>query len=606
LPRNTEPVPIRLVEVRDYRGRLVDTSGQPIAKARIRPIWLAQKTQGQLLFAYDSVDLPPEFAKEMAGESGADGVFVLRGAPTEGAVRAEVSAPGFGSFHATCALSAPTTIRLAPTGSVRGSVVCKADPKAAAGIKLRLSSDQWKQPSPWDEFHLDPYAETSTQKDGSFLFAEVPPGRYLLSETWVANAPYYLDFGDRGSYPGPYQVTSRGVTSMSPITLRPTVLIHGTVVDAKSGVGIPDVELDLSYPAGLTRTDARGAYSGRVAPGTLRIYVKDVPDAYVQPQSDARRLETEATKEATVPAIRLQPTRAVEGIVVDESGKPVADAEIIPYAGAGFRDQQPRSDQNGRFIVKGIPDGASVQLRSRTATASTDGPVTVSPGSAPTRLVVSEKNVFRLRGSVVDETGQPIRGAAVELGAAGLCNGWHGSCTIDVTESDAQGRYQFVALSRGDTYHVQVVEEEGYGRPPELSSEASQIRGKPGQTYEVPRIVLTSLHGTVEGTVVDSAGKPLAGVRVFNNGDAREMILVRTDAAGHFRLQGLEPGPVYVFATQPEYRFTGLRTTSGATGLVVKLLCRDELVPAWTRPKPGPARTLYALPEIALCERFPS
>ncbi len=109
-------------------------------------------------------------------------------------------------------------------------------------------------------------------------------------------------------------------------------------------------------------------------------------------------------------------------------------------------------------------------------------------------------------------------------------------------------------------------------------------------------MVLSTLRGTVEGTVVDSAGKPLADAIVFNVGGASEPIATRTDAAGRFRFEGLLSGPAYVFASKPDYRFTGLIAASGASGVVVKLLRRGEPVPPWPRPAP---RTFREEQEVA-------
>ncbi len=94
----------------------------------------------------------------------------------------------------------------------------------------------------------------------------------------------------------------------------------------------------------------------------------------------------------------------------------------------------------------------------------------------------------------------------------------------------------------------------------------------------------------VAGTVVDTAGKPLAGVRVFNRGDGPKPVETHTDASGCFRLVGLNAGTVYVFADKADYRFAGVRTTAGATGLVVRLLRQAE--PAPTRPVASPPMPL--------------
>ncbi len=98
----------------------------------------------------------------------------------------------------------------------------------------------------------------------------------------------------------------------------------------------------------------------------------------------------------------------------------------------------------------------------------------------------------------------------------------------------------------------------------------------------VARVLLGHNHADqIAGVVLDSAGRPVTGVRVFNHGDAPETIETRTDATGHFCLRGFEPGTVYVFGQKSGYRFTGLRTRCGVADVRLTLLGRDESPPAW-------------------------
>ena len=68
---------------------------------------------------------------------------------------------------------------------------------------------------------------------------------------------------------------------------------------------------------------------------------------------------------------------------------------------------------------------------------------------------------------------------------------------------------------------------------------------------------------------------------MFNSGDGADLITTTTDETGRFKLHGFKAGSVYVFAEKPDYRFTGMQTSSGATGVVVKLLSKDESPPPW-------------------------
>ena len=62
---------------------------------------------------------------------------------------------------------------------------------------------------------------------------------------------------------------------------------------------------------------------------------------------------------------------------------------------------------------------------------------------------------------------------------------------------------------------------------------------------------------SVEGRVVDQQGRPVAGAAVFHTGNATPRTEVKTDAQGHFRLDGLPEGKPPIFVTHPAYHFHG-------------------------------------------------
>ena len=62
---------------------------------------------------------------------------------------------------------------------------------------------------------------------------------------------------------------------------------------------------------------------------------------------------------------------------------------------------------------------------------------------------------------------------------------------------------------------------------------------------------------TIRGRVVDSQGKPLEDVEVFQSGDGPERTTTRTSADGRFVLGGFREGPVFLFARREGFRFFG-------------------------------------------------
>jgi hypothetical protein len=142
------------------------------------------------------------------------------------------------------------------------------------------------------------------------------------------------------------------------------------------------------------------------------------------------------------------------------------------------------------------------------------------------------------------------------------------SCT-----TDTEGRFEFGGLWAGETHDVRISARgfDGYG--------TGKIKGTAGNTRDFGKITLLGISGVVDGTVVDSSGKPVAAVRVFNSGDGARLLETLSDEAGKFRLQGFHRGPVYVFAEKDGYRFTGLTTAADTTGVVMTIPRNDEPPP---------------------------
>ena len=141
---------------------------------------------------------------------------------------------------------------------------------------------------------------------------------------------------------------------------------------------------------------------------------------------------------------------------------------------------------------------------------------------------------------------------------------------------DADGKFALAGLWPDVQYRL-LVKLPGHER-----YASAMLQAAADKTHDLGKITLARTVETVEGTVLDTAGKPIAGARVFNAGDGPDPMETRTDAAGRFRLTGFRKGPACVFAMNDGYQFAGLRTTAGATDATIKMLRNDE--PAPKRP----------------------
>jgi hypothetical protein len=162
-----------------------------------------------------------------------------------------------------------------------------------------------------------------------------------------------------------------------------------------------------------------------------------------------------------------------------------------------------------------------------------------------------------LRGVVVDEQTRPISGAGIVVLGRGPAN-W---AAVSVA-ADASGSFR-VALSPG-SYRVSA-EARGFVR------EQVDI----DVTEGVARVRLELYHGLVlEGVVIDSGGRPMAGLPVvletldLAGGSTRES---RTAADGSFRIEGLDGTPFAVVAGSPAVGFAMEQRTLPSPPLTLRL-----------------------------------
>ncbi len=575
---------IKLQEVKDCPGRLIDTAGRPIVQAKIRPVSWMYTRRGEN-FHQELIFLHEQLSDELTAETADDGSFNLHNVPVIGRISVKVLAKGFGEPLVIWNVEKPVVVQLGRAGNIRGSITCLQDPDAAADIKLALNAKIEPQTAMDADMFISYLTGGVTQQDGGFQFADVPPGQYEVIPQLPETSPYFCESG------GPIAVKSDETAAVS-LALKPAVKLQGKVVDQETGEGVAGVHVSLYFNdardaggrSNSATTDQAGAFTIYTRQGKAIVNFWQIPDQYLNP-SDPRQQRTVDLKEDTVmDPIRLTRASGLEGIVVDTAGNPVADAEIRFMDPQGMLSPHEiiRSDAAGKFTLKKITPKQPIVIRARAKNAVAD-PVNVVPAELkePVRVVVDDKKSFTMRGIVADEGGKPLPQIAV-----GLISHWStGSGGIsfqsETCKTDDAGKFAFIGLLPGDQYEIRIKAQgfEQYG--------TRQIDATPGGVRDFGKIALVGAGGAVEGSVQDSAGKPVAYARVFNTGDGPEPVETRSDDAGRFRLQGFRSGPVFVLAEKEGYRFAGLRTNAGASGAVVKMLRSDEPLPQ--RPAPSAA-----------------
>lgn len=582
---------IELLPVGEARGRLTDSSGGAIARAKIQ-VELFNVGEGKGFQRADQYSLPSASTRFFEATTKDDGKFVLPGVPLGASVYAAVSAPGYGNPHIGWDQGQAGEFQLEKAGRLRIRFHGADDVKKLAGLSLSVfvrSQGAAPKSERFVNFHKDVKATGAETLEVD----DVLPGQGELRFHSAPEVPYFVP-----SLPK-IAIKPGEVTEVT-VTAAPAARVRGRVLNQNTRQGVPGANVSIrsrdkegehqGYTS--TKTDADGAFSAYIRPGQVVAYLNGMPADYaglVGTRDADKSAVVTAGGEHTFPDILLEPALPIEGLVVDDQGKPVPG--VIVYSASWdptFERTNPRTDDKGRFVLQTLAAHDMTALRVRTPQAVTDGAIPVDRGEVkgPLRLVVSEKFACRLKGRVMDGAGKPIAGARVRVvwhySGVGRSARWGTSRGLETLRTDADGRFQSTALWPGDRYNV-AVSADGYSK-----SEATVLKGEAGKIHDVGTISLVRTNVKVAGVVVDSAGKPIAGVAVFNQGDAPRPLSTVTGADGHFQLAGLLDGPFYVFARKPGHRFTMKRMEASTAEARITLLRDDEPHPATEQPIRSP------------------
>lgn len=605
----TTSVKIVLGAARDARSRLRDTSGKPIVGAKLIPERFMRPPAAREGYLY--ARLPPDLAATFAATTDRDGAFTLSGIPVAADVQARIDAPQYGSPLVYWKPDNGSVVTLdGRIAQVAGSVAT-TDGKALRGpLSLLIRRTGPIESRAQDSFTLYIAKTVTVGTDGAFRFDALPPGRYEISQPLDPRALYQAEsLGDIRVMP------SSGVTGLR-VNVTTQFAIKGRVIDAVSGSGISGVSLAIGSVSdgairsvGQVDTDREGRYEFHAPAGKIDVRVVSVPEAYLSAPFP-NEAELNVTADRQWADWKLDRATTLSGIVVDESGAPVKDAEVdvlVPDP-SGFPSTRRgvRTSADGTFRLVQLDPEDLVPVRAGTKNATSDGAIVVRPKDqkGTLRIVISPRTSTRLRGVAKDRAGKPVAGARVEVrwgrsyvgrtsGATGIESGREGLIT------DADGRFVSSAVWPGDRYRVSV-QAEGYG-----SADSTPVTGAVGD-HDFGTITLTRIAGHVAGRVVDTAGRPVEGVTVFNRGDAPKAVSVVTGKDGAFRLDGLFTGGRYVFARKEGYRFVAVRAKGDTDKLAVTVRRTDEAPAAWNRETPSAdaKKTLAKQVLIALWNRY--
>ncbi|MEZ5966204.1 MAG: carboxypeptidase regulatory-like domain-containing protein [Planctomycetota bacterium] len=377
--------------------------------------------------------------------------------------------------------------------------------------------------------------ETAGGADPVVPRAEIgsPPPAALSAEAGVAETPT--------SEPAPTEAAERVEVPFEPP--QPAGAgsgrVVGTVRWADDRQPVADVSVRLLGGFGMaeharalqTRTAADGSFAFAAAPVRWCVVVSALGgEARLSVVAD-----TETHVELLVPR-----GAAVEGVVVDEAGQPVARAEVwlsSVHGGPDCGDVVARSDARGAFRIESVTARRWIGARARGFVGSA---VSLVEG-APSRLeLVLVRNDARVRGFVRDARGQRCANAVVVASPPGT-PGWRRG--TDGTQqrvwapvsalSDEEGAFLLDGLPPG-ALSVRA-HAPGHGKA------ATEVDVAAGAVAE---LVLTLPEpAAVHGRVTADDGAPLQAYLMFGT-DTLDRTWASSGEDGVFRAEGLTPGKV--------------------------------------------------------------
>ncbi len=381
-----------------------------------------------------------------------------------------------------------------------------------------------------------------TGSDGRFVVRGLADGRYRLR---VA-APWGSGVNVRSTTSDPIAAGSRDVT----VKAQRGLTISGRILDAQKQPASncwvnaePEGDVPHEWIGTQSKEDGTFEIAG-LGEGTFTINVQR-PEMNGSSSRPLRRTKVAAgTKDLE---IQLEEGLAIEGVLVDAAGKPLAQVHL---AANPIRDEAKEGDDDitwgqgaqtaadGKFRIGGLTPGRySMQMQvwdasNAAASKVLTGGESVAAGTSGLRLVAVEGQ--KIAGICVDEAGAGIAGVQIQAHLANNA-GWR-----QVT-SGAEGRFEVLGVPEGKHTLSFSGAERSSRQIDDVAAGTQNLR------VELERGL------KLAGKITGADGKPLAGSQVhLSRTDDKAHGWAMTDDEGNFATEGLAPGDYKVRILVPK------------------------------------------------------
>ena len=347
-----------------------------------------------------------------------------------------------------------------------------------------------------------------TGSDGVAMVRDLVPGRYLLQAGATAGPDSTRDVVNVVS--GPNDPISLGADLSE---------VRGRV---RTATGVPSAGAEVAAIVGgepllLTTTDASGAYTLLIEPGTDLHLRATSSSEHVAVVRDLHVGAADLIQDLTLGSSALD-------VQVDGPGSVAGVALALRLDGVG-EVARTITDDGGAARFAGLPStGGWTILAAGDGLAPGLVSGTLASGAVPVEIALTAGR--SVSGSLLDGDGAPVAG-----GLVGTLDPGTGEPAL--TTSDADGGWTLSALSPGT---VDVTAADGTD-----VTETTGVDLDPGSATDVV-VTLDGDGGTVRGVVSDSAGTPLVGRMVELVREGLPVALTTTGSDGRYAIDGVPAG----------------------------------------------------------------
>ena len=383
-----------------------------------------------------------------------------------------------------------------------------------------------------------------TDAEGAFRFASLRPSEYMLT---VKDEVLVL-----AKEAPPRTVTAGQDTSGVVLDIVEGGTVTGTVRDAETGEGLPNVNIDAHPDGGggvlPSRTEIQTGGDGRyriagLGVGRYRL-MRGATKGYKNAEwQDAPVVSIAPGQHVDDMDFDLQPTPAVAGTVVDAQDRPVAEARVMARPTDRGNMSTAMSEDDGRFELTGFVAGQEILISAKKhqVEGKMADPVMVGEDGVDGLVIrLDVKRTASIAGVVVDGHGRPLENVQV-MASTGepTMFGWRPVAT------NKAGTFTIVSLAPG-TYRMQLSMPNDWNFTSHGNDE--QITLRLGEKRTGVRLVMEMDDSlAIAGRVTDDDGKPIERASVSASGPTHGYTY--TDKDGRYEIVGLQEGSYHLYAS---------------------------------------------------------